>query len=126
MGKKIAVICSLFILPIGMAVYLIVSGYSQGLAAARLEQEGNAYQRPLERLLEQLPLHQALAQKYLAGHKELRERLNGAEGQVDQAMTALHDVDAQFGADLQFTSEGLAKRKREHYKFETIRASGKT
>jgi len=122
MGKKIAVICSLFILPIGVAVYLIVSGYSQVLGAARLEQEGNAYQRPLETLLEQLPQHEALTQQYLEGHKELKGRLNGIEGQVDQAMIALRDVDAQFGADLQFTTDGLAKRKREHYRFETIRS----
>jgi len=122
MGKKIAVICSLFILPIGVAVYLIVSGYSEGLGAARLEQEGNKYQRPLETLLEQLPQHQALTQQYLEGHKELRGRLNGIQGQVDHAMIALHDVDAQFGVDLQFTTDGLAKRKREHYRFETVRS----
>jgi methyl-accepting chemotaxis protein len=122
MGRKIGAICSLFVLPVGVSLYLIVSGYSQDLNASRLEQTGNAYQRPLMRLLKEIPLHRALSNQYLGNNKSVRGQLSATQERIDRAIEALHRADAQLGPALQFTTEGLAKRKREHYRFETIRS----
>ncbi len=126
MRGKIAAICSLLVLPMIVAVYWIVNGYSQDLNAARLEQSGNAFERPLVRLLELLPLHQALAGKYVGGRTDLHDQLVQAQGQIDEALRALGQANQRFGVQLQFTSEGLAKRKREHYRFETLRSEWET
>ena len=119
-GKKIAMICCLFFFPIGISLYLIVSGYSENLNAARLEQSGDAYQRPLMLILEQLPQHQKLTNTYLHGSRDVSSQLEGVKRRIDQSMELLREADNRFGAALQFTEEGLAKRKREHYRFETI------
>src|SRR5688572_8776900 len=121
MGKKIGAICSLFILPMAVSLYMIVTGYSQNLNVARLELAGNAYQRPLMRLLKQIPIHGALVERHVVGIKESGNQLGEMQEAIDQALEALREADRKFGADLQFTEEGLAKRKREHYRFETIR-----
>ena len=121
LGKKFATICCLFVFPIAVALYIIVSGYSQNVSTARLEQAGNAYQRPLVRLLEQIPLHRELVIKCLRGSPDARGQLAETRGRIDQAFEALHDADRRFGSTLQFTTEGLAMRKREHYRFATIR-----
>ena len=120
-GAKIATICSLFVFPIAVALYLIVSGYSLNLNAARLEQAGNAYQRPLMRLLDELPRHGELAGQLRRGGKDLGGELAQRQGRIDQAFVALEDADLQFGSDLQFTNAGLALRKREHFRFATLR-----
>lgn len=126
LGNKIAMICCLFVFPISVALYLIVSGYSENLEAARLEQTGNAYQRPLVRLLVQLQLDRELANQCLRGARDVRGQLAESQGRTDQAFGGLHEADRQFGSDLQFTEEGLARRKREHYRYETVRSEWET
>lgn len=120
-GAKIATICSLFVFPIAVALYLIVSGYSLNLNAARLEQAGNAYQRPLMRLLDELPRHGELAGQLRRGGNDSGGELAQRQGRIDQTFIVLEDVDRQFGTALQFTNEGLALRKREHFRFATLR-----
>lgn len=120
-GKKIAGICSLFIFPTALAVYLIVSGYTKDLNVARLEEVGTAYQRPLEEVFQQLQIAQRLTDRYLGGQQSLRDPVLDEQKQVDQALEKLGDADVRFGPTLQFTAEGLAERNREHYRFETLR-----
>ena len=120
-GKKVAAICSLFILPTALAVYLIVSGYTKDLNVARLEEAGTAYQRPLEEVFQQLQIVQRLTDQYLGGQQNLHDPVLEAQKQVDQALEKLRHADARFGPALQFTTEGLAERNREHYCFETLR-----
>ena len=120
-GAKIATICSLFVFPITVALYLIVSGYGLNLNSARLEQAGNAYQRPLMRLLDELPRHGERAGQLRRGGKDSGGELAQRKARIDQLFVALEDADRQFGSDLQFTNAGLALRKREHFRFATLR-----
>ena len=120
LSKQIAAICSLFGLPIATALYVIVSAYTQSLQVASLEQAGNAYERPLVRLLEQIPEHGTLLSHYLKGSKELRNQLAESQSRIDLALEGLRTADAQFGGQLQFTKEGLGKRKRGHFQFQTV------
>ena len=120
MGSKIAAICTLFVVPFPVCIYLILAAYTENVNTARLEQHGNAYQRPLIRILEQLPHHRDFASQLLQGNKSAASQVAEMQKRINIAMEALREVDGQQGSVLQFTSEGLAKRKREHYKFETI------
>ncbi len=126
LSKQISAICSLFGLPIATALYVIVSAYTQNLNVAHLEQAGNAYEKSLVRLLEQIPVHGTLLCKYLKGNKEVRNQLTQSQTRIDQALEGLRIVDAKFGVDLQFTIEGLTKRKREHFQFQTVQGEWET
>lgn len=84
------------ILPMTLvAAYFVATGIKKDIDAAKLEQAGNAYQRPLEALL------QAATQ--------------GDASQVSSALSRLNTVQQQTGESLSVTSEGLASRKRESF-----------
>src|SRR6185369_15080589 len=76
---------------------------------------------PLERLLNLIPQHRILVEKFLSGNKHLQEPLTQKEVEVAKAFEALEGVDATLGTALQFTDEGLAKRKREHVRVANVK-----
>lgn len=96
LGRRIAAAGAVFLLIVsGSLLYFISKGFSKDIAFAELEMQGNAYQRPLEQLLEDLSME--------------------AESErVDQDVAALEQVQARLGNLLQFTPDGLKKRTREH------------
>jgi methyl-accepting chemotaxis protein len=106
--------------------YFITNGFSKDIASATTEQYGNSYQRPLEELLEYIPAHQLLARRYLTGQEDLQQQMKIAEGRVDAALQNLRTVDSRLGEALQFTPEGLSKRKREHYTWATLHQEWET
>ncbi len=108
MGRRIAAAGAVFLLIVsGSLLYFISKGFSKDLAFAELEMEGNAYQRPLEQLLEDL-------------------LMDSKPGRVDQHVAALEQVQTRLGGLLQFTPEGLKKRNREHNLPATFAAEWKT
>src|SRR5438876_2555308 len=62
-----------------------------------------------------------MAQRALRGEPRILQQLSGRQTQIEAAFEALEAVDRQIGSELQFTDEGLAKRKREHYRVRTVR-----
>jgi len=113
-SQKLMLISIFFVMPDSLMLYFFITGINANIEFARQEQKGNRYQRPLEELLEAIPQHLSLAEQVLAGGTATEEQLAQKEAQIDKAFDALEAVDAQIGVDLQFTDEGLAKRKREH------------
>jgi PAS domain S-box-containing protein len=120
-SQKLALISIFFIMPDSLMLYLFITGINENIQFARMEQKGNAYQRPLEELLELIPQHRSLAQRTLSGELSGRELAVKKQAQIDAAFDALQSVDAHIGTELQFTAEGLAKRKREHCRVGTVR-----
>ena len=121
LSQRIGAAGCLVLLTVGVALfYFITKGFSKDIAFATLERHGNQYQRPLEELLDSILQHQLLARRCLTGQRQLLGQLAAVEQRVDAAMQELHRVDAGLGEALQFTAEGLAKRKREHCRWETL------
>ena len=124
-AQKLMLISVFFVMPDTVMLYLFITGINANIEFARMEGKGNEYQRPLEDLLELIPEHQLLTQANLGGnpdeHIGLAEEITRQQTKIDRAFDALQSVDARIGADLQFTDEGLAKRKREHYRVRTVR-----
>jgi methyl-accepting chemotaxis protein len=121
LSQRIGAVGCLVLLTVSASLfYFITKGFSKDIAFATAEGYGNQYQRPLEELLEYIPVHELLARRYLTGQRDLRDRMMAAEGRVDAAMQALRTVDSRLGDALQFTPEGLAKRKREHCNWNTL------
>ena len=118
--QQIAIVCCLFTLPVATGTYFTLAGFNKDIDVARLEQQGNRYQRPLEKLLEELPKHQGLALLYLSGQRSATPEMFAAQNRIDEGFAAWHAVDAELGEALQFTQPGLAMRKRDHVRFSTV------
>jgi PAS domain S-box-containing protein len=121
-AQKLMLISIFFVMPDSVMLYLFITGINANIQFARMEQKGNAYQRPLESLLELIPQDRQLAQRARGGGPEAADALSKKQAQVDAAFDALEEVDSRLGVELQFTDEGLAKRKREHYRPSLVRA----
>jgi PAS domain S-box-containing protein len=110
---KLTLVSIAFLIPdfVLMCLYLVtINGY---IDFAQQELNGNKYLRPLEELLDHLPLHLQLARRSAAGDAHSTEQLAQAQASVDAALGQLAAVDALLGDSLQFTTQGLAQRHRE-------------
>ena len=120
-SQKLALISVFFVMPDSVMLYLFITGINTNIEFARMEQKGNQFQRPLEELLEQIPQHRQLALRSLGGDPQIQKQREEKQAEIDAAFDALEAVNSRIGAELQFTEEGLAKRKREHYRPSTVR-----
>ena len=102
-SARLALLAVVFVIPLAaIIVWLILHSINPNIEVASLEQAGNAYQRPLEQLLDLVPQHRLA----VAGAK------TRIEPEIQQALQTLAAVQAQCGEALQFTQEGLTKRNR--------------
>jgi hypothetical protein len=119
-SNKLWTISLAYSLPIAVLLVLMIQGVNKDIDFAQMELYGNAYQRPLERLLELIPQHQLLAAHATQGDDHARGQMMTAQLQVDKAFDALDAMDQKLGPTLQFTDIGLAKRKRERARVSSV------
>jgi len=67
-----------------VAVALINASYSGGIDSARQEKRGNAFQRPLEQLLDLVPRYQAAARQAVGGDSVALSQLAELRQHMDQ------------------------------------------
>src|SRR5262245_1718897 len=116
-SRKLLFISISFSLPIMVLLGMLVVQINSSINFARWELSGNEYLRPLVELLDLIPQHE-LALKF-AGPS--RDQLPQLRSKIDNAFAALEAVNKTSGETLQFTAEGLAKRKREHVVPENVK-----
>jgi signal transduction histidine kinase len=121
-SQKLMLISLVFIVPDSVLLTLFLTSINGHIRFANLERYGNEYQRPLEQLLEYLPAHRLLARRVGADLHASDATLQAIERRVDDAFVELEATNARIGEDLQFTNEGLAKRRREHFRVDTMKA----
>jgi methyl-accepting chemotaxis protein len=102
--------------PTVAALYFLVNGINLEIGMASREHHGNEYQRPLEDLLESLPLHENAALRWKHGDASAQAGLSAIEQRIDTAFQRLTEVNQAYGDELEVTPAGLAKRKRDHVK----------
>jgi nitrogen fixation/metabolism regulation signal transduction histidine kinase len=99
---------------------LMVKAKQKELDFAIWETKGNKVQRPLENMLRQASYHRWIAQRVLQGETNLKGKLvsvgNAGQKELKNVAKALSAV----GEDLQFTADGLGKRKREEFTGEKL------
>jgi len=117
-GKMTALVCGTFALPIAVLLFFVVANINESIRFARWETYGNAYQRPLEDLIHHVQDHQFAWQSASQGRDA---RLRAEATEVERAINALTQIDAQLGGHLQFTDEGLDKRYRSHCRVGHVR-----
>lgn len=103
-SARLALLAIAFVAPLtAIIVWLILHSINPNIEVAALEQAGDAYQRPLEQLLNLIPQHKTA----------LADEKAGLAAEIQHVVLAVQAVQAKHGEALQFTREGLAQRKRE-------------
>ncbi len=118
---KLALISILFMLPDSIMLYLFITSITENIHFAKLEQVGNEYQRPLERLLELVPQHRLMARRSSTSPELLVK-----QSEIEAAFSNLKQVDARIGPALDFTAEGLAKRNRKGCDVDNVQSEWET
>src|SRR5262249_19834840 len=103
--RKFALISLLLVAPLALALTLLILSIDSGVEVARLELQGDAYLRPLRKLMEHTLKDKMLANDYLFGDTALHKPLVENQAQIDRDFQDLRAVDQQFGADLQTSAQ---------------------
>jgi PAS domain S-box-containing protein len=85
-----------FILPFAMVVYQLIAEINQRVEFAQAELHGNAYLRPLNQLLLDVPESQLLAHRFFRQAVSV-ETLQQQQLKIEQDMAALATIDRQLG-----------------------------
>ncbi len=120
---KLFAVCLSFALPITVLLFLMIDAKNKDIEFAAMEKLGDLYQRPLELLLKDLSLHRWAALRLANGDSSQASELQATEAAADKDLAALLAVNAEIGVTLQFTEEGLAKRKRNEFTAENLEKS---
>ena len=105
--QKLVLIVGSFALPVGILAYFTFQSFEENIDLARLEQSGDAFNRPLTDLLRDLAAHQLLLQRYHSGEKQLETEIIARQTQIDAAFGTLEQVHHRCGAALKFTTADL-------------------
>lgn len=88
-----------FVLPFAIVVYQLVAEIDRHTDFTQAELHGNAYLRPLEQLLKEVPLSQLLAQRYFQQAIPAQDLVQ-QQLEVEQTMQTLTQLQAEWGDEL--------------------------
>ncbi|MCS6984113.1 MAG: hypothetical protein NZM25_03155, partial [Leptospiraceae bacterium] len=108
---KLLTIALVFVLPITVLFYFMLTTVGERITFNSKELMGNAYLRPLVDFFEVIVNLRFGGVAEWSAHKERGE----------QALAQLEQVQSRYGQELQFTPEGLAPRKRGHLTIPNLR-----
>src|SRR5215813_1385261 len=99
--RKFALISLLFILPLALVMYFLLSEMNDRIDFAQKEVLGDRYLRTLRKLLEHVPQAGRLAHAYANGGVSLRPELIRKQAEIDEDLAAVAAVDQNLGGILQ-------------------------
>jgi hemerythrin-like metal-binding protein len=120
----IALTAAIAMLPLtGILVYVIGTSVNKEINFGALEKSGNAFQRPLEVLLDLIPQYEAAARKAQAGDISGKAEMANLQQQIDGQFNILSaNYNGDLGRTLKFTDEELAARKRDNARLSVVTA----
>ena len=118
--QRLLLISASFLLPISVLLYFTIDGIQDRIDFAVLEKQGNTFQKPLEKILKALLIHKNAAITVLAGDAASNAIVAKEQGVLDSALRTLEGIDKELGSVLQFTQDGLSKRKRDDAKVDNL------
>jgi PAS domain S-box-containing protein len=124
--RKFVLICLLFTLPLGFALFQLMSAIGSEMAAAQAETRGVAYLRPAGSLLRHVVEHQALLDRFHPGEgadPALRQAILDKQAEVDADLAAMDALDRRDGAALG-ASAGFAAVRQDWASSLTAAGSG--
>jgi methyl-accepting chemotaxis protein len=111
-APRLSLVLLLFFLPLAVALLMYAQGITSQIEAAKQEKLGNAYLRPVTKMLYHVTDLITLKHRIDEGAEGLQAEAQESMRNVTQALEELRLIDAESGAALQFTDEGLKSRNR--------------
>src|SRR5262249_47223297 len=103
--QKFALISLLFVVPLALLIYFVISEVNAGIPEAQKEMAGNAYLQPLRRLLEHVPQAEEMGHLYSRGEIGVRPDLIRMHSEIDADFRALQATDKRLGSGLDTTEK---------------------
>jgi HPt (histidine-containing phosphotransfer) domain-containing protein/HAMP domain-containing protein len=119
--RKLLSVCLAFTLPIVVMLVLMTRTQLAEIEFTSKELRGDAYQRPLQDVLEHAAKHQRLVTRRTIAGTALDPQIRDEELAVAAALQRLEAADRAHGETLQFTPEGLGLRKRTDFTAQSLR-----
>src|SRR5687768_13165882 len=104
--QRFALITLLFLLPLGLVLFMYFTEVQTQVAFAEKEKQGTAYLRPVANLYEHAIQQRLLGFLPIHGLESNTDALNAEQAEIDQDFTALDALDREYGATL-VTTERL-------------------
>lgn len=108
-----------FLLPIAILSYFLVSASYDDIRLARLEVRGNAYIRPLSTMLQQITEHERLVSLAIAGGID-ESRLRNLEKSIDARFEILERIHADMAPVLELDEAGLLRRGKQRLALQAL------
>ena len=114
--QRLVLVALVGMLPLAVvALCLIHISINRNITFGRQELRGDAFQRPLEKILDLLPQAQTAVRGGQPGE------IAAVQSQVDAALNTLSEnYHGQLGQDLKFTDAELSARKRDHARLSVV------
>jgi hemerythrin-like metal-binding protein len=107
----------------GILLWVISTSVNKDIAFGQQEMRGNAFQRPLEELLDLLPRYQAATRQAAAGDESAQSGRADLQQQLETQFNLLAaNYNSELGAALKFTDAELAARKRYNARLSVVLA----
>ncbi len=107
----------------GILLFVIGTSVNKDINFGLQELRGDAFQRPLEVLLDLFPRYEAAARKAQAGDESAKAELLDLQRQIDsQFDTLAANYNGELGRALKFTDAELAARKRDNARLPAVLA----
>jgi len=110
------------VLPMTALLFFVIgTSVKKDIDFGTQEMRGNAFQRPLEELLDLFPRYEAAARQALAGDDSAKARMTDIQKQVDSQLETLSaNYNGELGRAMKFTDAELASRKRENARLSVV------
>ncbi len=103
--RKFVLISLLLIVPLALVMTFFTLTINSSIEVAQQEIDGDAYLRPLHKLLQHTLDEKELANEYLSGNFSLRETIVNNQSQIDKDFEELRAIDQHFGGELKTTEQ---------------------
>lgn len=110
----------LFLITLFVSMYQAYVSIGANIVFAEQEKKGNAYQRPVAKMLLDAGDLRILAKLSSTGIAIEDKSFKSLISSMNDEFSKLKEVDAKYGIDLQFTDEGLSSRGRENLNLNKI------
>ncbi|NOY61606.1 MAG: methyl-accepting chemotaxis protein [Gammaproteobacteria bacterium] len=107
-GRKMVLISAVFMLPLVVTAYMLLSRMNVDIEFSEKEQLGLEYIQPLRQLVQHLPQHRGATNAYLKGDKSFKDRALAVRAKIAQEINAIDTVNSRLGDQLNSTQRWSA------------------
>ena len=100
-GKKMLIISLAFIVPLIITFYMLLSEQLAVINFVEKEQRGLEYIIPLRQLVQHLPEHRGMTNRFLAGDTSVKTQILAKRRQIAEDIERVDEVDQKLGEELE-------------------------